>query len=121
MAAPMINDVRTGGTPEYPDIQPQRFERTPDEVFAAVARLAPAQVGWGSIQSDAAKRTLRAVAKTRLLRFRDDVWIEVVPEGEGSAVQMRSKSRLGKGDLGVNARRIRGFQAQMAAELEGAK
>ena len=34
-------------------------------------------------------------------------------------VRMRSKSRLGKGDLGVNAARIRRVQRQLAAELEG--
>ncbi len=119
MPAPIINDVQTGETPEYPDIQPQSFDASPDEAFAAIARLAPRQERWFSLKVDEGERRLRAVAKTKLVRFRDDVSIWVVAEGAGSTVHMRSKSRLGRGDFGVNAARIRSFQRQLAAELGG--
>jgi hypothetical protein len=46
--------------------------------------------------------------------------VEVRPRDDGgSTVAMRSKSRLGKGDLGANARRIRAFLADLRARLEG--
>ncbi len=121
MPAPIINDVQTGETPEYPDIQPQRFDASPDEAFAAIRKLAPRQERWSSLEVDEGERRLRAVAKTKLIRFRDDVTIWVVAEGEGGAVHMRSKSRLGKGDFGVNAARIRSFQRQLATALGGGK
>ena len=35
---PTINDVKTGATPEYPDVQPQRFNQPLDKVFEAAAR-----------------------------------------------------------------------------------
>ena len=64
-------------------------------------------------------REIRAVATTRLWRFKDDVTIRVDPEGEGSVVNIHSQSRIGKGDFGANARRIRQFQAELAARLPG--
>jgi uncharacterized protein (DUF1499 family) len=54
---------------------------------------------------------VQAVAVTRLLRFRDDVVVEVREDatGRASIVAMRSKSRLGTSDFGANAGRIREF------------
>jgi uncharacterized protein (DUF1499 family) len=43
------------------------------------------------------------------------VWIR--REGDATSVNLRSHSRIGKGDLGANARRIRDFQARLAARL----
>jgi uncharacterized protein (DUF1499 family) len=112
---PRINDVRTGETPEYLDLQPQRF--TPpadfDRVFDAaldVARTA----GWEIREVAKARGVIEAVATTRLFKFKDDVTITVAPEGAAVVVHVRSKSRVGKGDLGANARRIRVFQAELA-------
>ena len=57
---------------------------------------------------------LEVVATTRLMHFKDDVAVEVRPEGTGSSVHMRSKSRVGKGDLGANAKRIRMFLSELS-------
>src|SRR5262245_36941497 len=42
---PSINDVKTGATPEYPDVQPQRFNKPLDKVFEAALASAQA-MGW---------------------------------------------------------------------------
>jgi uncharacterized protein (DUF1499 family) len=47
---------------------------------------------------------LRAEAVSRVFRFVDDVEFEILPE-EGS-IQVRSASRVGYWDFGVNRRRI---------------
>ena len=48
--------------------------------------------------------------------FRDDVVIRVRPEpGGGSRVDVRSVSRVGKGDVGTNAKRLRAFLARLPA------
>ena len=110
---PTINDVRTGATPEYPDIQPQRFSKPADQVFAAA--LATAREMDLEITSQSPEKgEIQAVATTRVLRFKDDVTISVARDGQ---VSVRSKSRIGKGDLGTNARRIREFQAGLARRL----
>jgi len=48
------------------------------------------------------------VATTPLMRFKDDVVvvIETDPSGNGSILHARSKSRIGKGDMGANKARL---------------
>jgi len=43
----------------------------------------------------------------------------VRPDGAGSRVDIRSVSRVGRSDLGTNARRIRGFLETLRAALPG--
>ena len=47
---------------------------------------------------------LHAVFKSRLMRFRDDFEARLVPEDR--LIHVRSASRLGYSDLGVNRRRV---------------
>ena len=113
---PIINDVRTGATPEYADLQPQRFKRPFDRVFGAALATAEA-AGWEVTARDPAKGEIRAVATTAVFRFKDDVTLTLTREGDGVRVDVRSHSRIGKGDFGTNARRIVRFQAELAGRL----
>jgi len=92
----------------YPDLKPLRIERAPAVVLADAARLAQAQ-GWDIALQDAGQ--IEATASVSLIRFHDDVILRVTPldGGRASLVDMRSVSRIGVGDLGVNAKRIRSF------------
>jgi uncharacterized protein (DUF1499 family) len=81
--------------------------------FAAPVAAAKRMPRWTVVYEDAATRVLEAVAITGLMRFRDDIVIVVRPAAGGSAVHMRSKSRLGKSDLGANAERIRAFATEL--------
>lgn len=112
---PRINDVRTGGTPEYPDLVAQRFPAAVgvERVFDASLDIARA-MGWEIREAEKAQGLIEAVATTRLFKFKDDVTITIAREGEQVVVDVRSKSRIGKGDLGANARRIRAFQTELA-------
>jgi uncharacterized protein (DUF1499 family) len=113
---PTINDVRTGVTAEYPELQPQRFAKPFDQVFAAAAATAREMALEVTAQSPE-KGEIQAVATTRILRFKDDVTISLARDGQAVTVNIRSKSRIGKGDLGANARRIRDFQARLTEKL----
>jgi uncharacterized protein (DUF1499 family) len=96
---PTINDVQTGATPQYADLQPQRFPQPYDQVFDAALATAQA-LGWEVTAQERTQGEIRAVATTTLLRFKDDVTITLHPEGEGVLVHVRSRSRVGKGDWG---------------------
>jgi hypothetical protein len=116
---PRVNDVKTGATPEYPDIQPQRFNQPFDRVFDAAMGAAQA-MGWEMREADRSLGVIEAIATPPLLkffRFKDDVTVTITLEGASTIVNVRSKSRVGKGDLGINARRIRAFQAELAKRL----
>lgn len=113
---PRINDVQTGKTPQYADLQPQRFNQPADKVFDA-AMAASQAMGWEIRESKRPQGIIEAIATTRLFKFKDDVTVTITTEGAATVVNVRSKSRIGKGDMGTNARRIRAFQAELAKRL----
>jgi len=53
---------------------------------------------------------LHAEVRSRVFRFVDDLEVLIMPDGE---VVVRSASRVGKGDLGVNAARVEELRASM--------
>jgi uncharacterized protein (DUF1499 family) len=113
-----INDVTTGVTAAYPDLQPQTFGRSYEQVFDATAAVGR-ELGWEVTQEDRGTGVIQAIATTPLVHFKDDVTITITRAGERTQVSIRSHSRVGKGDLGTNAKRIRLFQAALATRLSG--
>ena len=61
------------------------------------------------VNTDRDDGVIEAVATSFWFGFKDDVVVRVRPRGEGATVDMRSASRVGVGDLGVNAKRIEEF------------
>jgi uncharacterized protein (DUF1499 family) len=110
----------------YKNLAPLRVSAPPDAVFQQALALAREQPRWQVTAVDPQARTFEGVVETSLFRFRDDFIVRVRPEGEGARVDMRSKSRVGKGDLGANAQRIEQFlqalgsRAGAGAEKAGA-
>jgi len=99
----------------YPDLGPLRMNLPADETFRRVVAAAKRMPTWEITRVDPGARALEGVATSRLFRFQDDFVVEVRPQGDGSAVQMRSKSRNGKGDIGANAARIKAFFASLGS------
>ena len=94
----------------YGDLRPSELALPPKQAFARAAEAARRQ-GWEITGLDEGAGTIEAVATTRWFGFKDDVAIRIRPAGAGSRVDMRSRSRVGRSDLGANARRIREFLA----------
>jgi uncharacterized protein (DUF1499 family) len=99
----------------YPDIVPLVLPIKPDDAFRRVDKVATA-LGWEIVARAPAEGRLEAVATTRWFGFHDDIVIRIRAEGSGSRIDIRSKSRVGRSDLGANARRIRGFLSNLKAE-----
>jgi uncharacterized protein (DUF1499 family) len=97
----------------YPELAPIRLDVGVAEAVERGVRAANA-LGWEITVSDPAAGSLEATQTSRIFRFVDDVAVRVRAEPSGgSIVDVRSKSRVGRGDLGANARRIRAFEAQL--------
>lgn len=92
----------------YPDIQPKLLPLPPEESFARALAAAQA-LGWEIVAADAKKGVIEAVDTTFWFGFKDDVVVRVRGEKDGSRVDARSLSRVGKSDVGANAKRLRGF------------
>jgi uncharacterized protein (DUF1499 family) len=97
----------------YPTLAPLKVPLPPDEVFKRVESTARQMPSWEITRVDAGARALEGVATSGLFRFKDDLVVEVRAENGASVVQMRSKSRDGRGDIGANAARIEAFLAKL--------
>ena len=97
----------------YPDIAPAILAEPPEKAFQRAERAARA-MGWEIVAVVAQERRIEATDTTLLFGFKDDVVIRVAADGKGSRVDMRSLSRVGLSDLGVNAKRIRAFMKALA-------
>jgi uncharacterized protein (DUF1499 family) len=97
----------------YPDIQPLTIGLAPAEAFALALHVARA-MGWEIVAQDAANGRIEATATTLWFGFKDDVVVRVLPSGSGSRIDVRSLSRVGVGDAGANAQRIREYFARLA-------
>jgi uncharacterized protein (DUF1499 family) len=102
----------------YPDLAPLSTDTPPAETYA-LALAAAESLGWEiSAKSDAENR-FDAKDTTALFRFVDDVTVRVTADGTGSRVDVRSKSRDGRGDLGANAKRIRALFDAISSQTSG--
>lgn len=97
----------------YPDIKPVILDRPPAEAFDRALAAAQA-MGWAVAAADKARGRIEATATTTWFRFKDDVVIRVAEAGSGkSRIDVRSVSRIGGGDLGQNAERVRAYVARL--------
>src|SRR5262249_607212 len=97
----------------YPDIKPVVLDRSPADAFERALDAARA-MGWEVAAADKAAGRIEATAITPWFRFRDDVVIRVSEAGGGkSRIDVRSVSRIGGGDLGQNAQRVRAYVARL--------
>ncbi|ADJ27807.1 DUF1499 domain-containing protein [Nitrosococcus watsonii] len=101
----------------YPDIKPLHLPLSPkttlDEALAIARGL-----GWKviAVESRETKKDgirLEATDTTLWFGFSDDIVVRITPSDDGSRVDIRSVSRVGRSDVGTNARRIRTFLAAL--------
>jgi uncharacterized protein (DUF1499 family) len=95
-------------TAAYPEVRPLIVESPPAEVFPKMLAAAKA-MGWEIVSSDQASGRIEATATVPWWGFKDDIVVVMSPNGNGTRVDVRSKSRVGKSDLGVNAARIQEY------------
>ncbi len=92
----------------YPDLAALVVEDAPDVVYDRVRAVLAGMPRMHITGENREEGRIEATETSRLFRFQDDVVVRIRPfEGGGSRIDVRSKSRDGKGDLGVNAERIR--------------
>jgi len=92
----------------YPDLQSIRVDTPPQELYQKALATA-VDLGWEITARSDERLVFDAKEETSLFRFVDDITVRIVGESPGSKLDIRSKSRDGRGDLGANAARIRRF------------
>ena len=111
---------------ESDDLRPARIALPMEPAAELVRRAAGKLPGWELAEPqpqplDDGSQEWHFVRTTRLMRYKDDVHVRLEPTADGSGViaHIRSRSRIGKGDLGQNPRNIRELLARIEAESTG--
>jgi hypothetical protein len=107
-------DVARAQVGAYPDLRPHRMGAAPADAFKR-AQQAARDMGWEVVAADAAAGRIEATDTTFWFGFKDDVVVRVEADGAGSRVDVRSVSRVGVGDVGANARRIRAYLQKLGS------
>jgi uncharacterized protein (DUF1499 family)/uncharacterized membrane protein YgdD (TMEM256/DUF423 family) len=126
-----LKDVPDLGRPELAALPPlERWKAVHREAYGDIAtirvpwtvaetveraRALAVNRGWEVVAADPQRGLVEATETSLFFRFKDDVVVRVRPDsdGSGSVVDMRSISRVGLSDVGVNARRVRAFLADL--------
>jgi uncharacterized protein (DUF1499 family) len=101
----------------YADIQPLTFSGPPDPLMPRVTQLVHAR-GWDVAYADAGR--IEATDTVSPFRFKDDIVIVArfrrqTRAGSVTTIDIRSISRVGRSDLGMNARRVRALMRDIVA------
>ena len=97
----------------YPDVQTIRTSLDIEAAFDRAVAVA-GDLGWDIYHQDRNAGVIEAVEATAIMAFKDDIVIRVRSNAQGTKVDLRSVSRVGIGDIGANAKRIRAFQQAFA-------
>ena len=100
----------------YADISTWTSAAAVEQVYEQSLQVV-ADMGWQLVASDLAEGRIEATDTTTWFGFKDDVVIRLVATEQGTTVDVRSKSRVGRSDVGVNAERIRAFLAALQQRL----
>jgi len=98
----------------YPDLAPLRVAGSKEDTFRRAIAVAE-EMGWEIVARSESNGVFDAQDVSTIFRFVDDIAIRVTATNSGSRLDMRSKSRDGKSDLGANAARIRAYFERFAA------
>lgn len=101
----------------YPDIVPLTLTAPAETVFAEALAIITAR-GWEIAGEAEDEGRIEAIADSALFGFSDEVIVRITETDSGVLVDMRSRSRVGKIDRGVNAARIRSFLAELKKRVE---
>jgi len=89
----------------YPEIKPLLLPIPPDQAFARALAAARA-MDWQIVADSPAEGRIEATDTTLWFGFKDDIVVRIASSDGGSRIDVRSVSRVGRSDVGTNARRI---------------
>lgn len=108
------NIATTGAAQPLPELRPLVLRGERGALLDALAQ-ACRELGWQEVRVDRAVARVDAQVVSALFRFVDDVSIELLDAGGAVEARVRSASRIGRGDLGANARHVMDLRAALAA------
>ena len=96
----------------YPDVRTVILTAPRDQTFQKALQVAH-DMGWKIVDANQDTLRIEATDTSFLFGFKDDVVIRINGSGSESRIDLRSLSRVGGSDFGVNANRIRRFISRL--------
>jgi len=111
---------RTRPNHPNPELRGRRYAIPFDRVWAAALKIVEeGSPRWVLLEANDQAGFIRAEAQTLLFRFVDDVLVQIGLDVDAQTrVDVTSRSRKGKTDLGTNGRRIRKFLRALDRALD---
>jgi uncharacterized protein (DUF1499 family) len=100
----------------YPELKPLMVSADAATVFAA-AKKAVDSMGMEMVDASESDLRIEATETSRFYGFKDDIVVRIVTLPDATRVDVRSKSRVGRSDIGQNAKRIKAYLAKLESEL----
>jgi uncharacterized protein (DUF1499 family) len=97
----------------YPNIQPLTLHVPAEKAFSQALKAMDA-MGWDIVDASPAEGRIEATDTTFWFGFKDDIVVRISAKGDDSLVDVRSVSRVGKSDVGTNAKRIRKYEQKLS-------
>jgi len=97
----------------YPDLAPLELNSAAATAFEQALETAKSMPGWTIVAAEPATGRIEASQTSRWFGFTDDIVIRVTADGPRSRIDMRSLSRQGRSDFGINAARIRAYMGAL--------
>lgn len=104
----------------YPDLAPLILNIAPSRTYALAMALVRDR-GWEIVADDPAEGRIEAVDRSLFYGFKDEIVIRIAKSDGGVRVDLRSRSRIGRIDRGVNAKRIHSFLAALKENADKVK
>jgi len=105
-----------------PDDGAPTFANSARGLFSQLNEIIAGERNWGDLIADPQALRLKFIARTALMRFKDDVDIMVIaPDAQsggdatGASLAIYSRSRIGYSDLGANKQRVDAIIARLTA------
>lgn len=115
---PILGEVETGNTPEYPDIQPHYYSADPDELYDEAIAAVDELDRWQRVDQHSSDHRVEATRNLWVPGVTDELTIRVEPVTEFvTRVHVHSRSGFEYADFGQNARNIREFLDEMDSRL----
>jgi hypothetical protein len=107
-------DGRFTVLPEGGDMAGPVFGADPQTVLAQFDSIAVASTRTQRLAGSVAEGRVTYISRSLVFGFPDYTTVEAVPEERGTRLLIFARARYGKGDLGVNRRRVSGWLDALA-------
>ncbi|MDB5035831.1 MAG: hypothetical protein JWQ98_3072 [Chlorobi bacterium] len=107
MMIQLFGHAETSASHSWRSLRTKRYAAPPEEIARRLKASVPAMPRWNFVGYDKITGTIHLEHVTPIGGFTDDILLHLQPDGDGTSVSGRSRSRVGSFDFGVNMMNLR--------------